>query len=506
MKNKEGDVIYVGKAKSLRDRLSSYFSGTRNLKTTVLVGQIEQIEFLLTKTEREALILESNFIKSYQPKYNMMLKDARHYSYLAITDEKFPRLMIARKNSSGKFRIKAKKYFGPFVDEGKRAVSARFLRNLFKVRICNKLPKKECLAYHLGNCEAPCVGKVSSEEYNSKIETLAKILGGKDSIENLKNSMADKMREYAKNEQFESAKNLRDQINSLDIFANKQRIERNPNMQNEDYIWIEKTKKEVFFQIIKSRNGVISKSEKQKITVNEQEHAEILFLYNYYEAENDVIVYSNLEQKENEYLNGIFESEKFKVVPKNKQKILEIARESLNQNDLEISVTKLREELELEREPIIIETFDISTLFGENNVASMVQFVNGRANKKEYRKFMIKSIDKQNDFSAMKEVVYRRYSRLISQKETLPDLIVIDGGVGQLHAAMDGLKEANCTVAICSLAKEFEEVFMPGKMSSIKMDKKNPALKLLQMGRDEAHRFALTFQRLRRKKKMIEKD
>ncbi len=349
MKNKEGDVIYVGKAKSLRDRLSSYFSGTRNLKTTVLVGQIEQIEFLLTKTEREALILESNFIKSYQPKYNMMLKDARHYSYLAITDEKFPRLMIARKNSSGKFRIKAKKYFGPFVDEGKRAVSARFLRNLFKVRICNKLPKKECLAYHLGNCEAPCVGKVSSEEYNSKIETLAKILGGKDSIENLKNSMADKMREYAKNEQFESAKNLRDQINSLDIFANKQRIERNPNMQNEDYIWIEKTKKEVFFQIIKSRNGVISKSEKQKITVNEQEHAEILFLYNYYEAENEVIVYSNLEQKENEYLNGIFESEKFKVVPKNKQKILEIARESLNQNDLEISVTKLREELELER-------------------------------------------------------------------------------------------------------------------------------------------------------------
>ena len=506
MKNSEDQVIYVGKAKSLRDRLGQYFSGNRSLKTSILSTHVAKIEVLLTKNEREALILESNFIKSYQPKYNMMLKDARHYSYLAITDEEYPKLLVARKNSSGKFRIKAKEYFGPFVEEGKRAISVRFLRNMFKVRICNKMPKKECLAYHLGNCQAPCIGKVSKEEYNQNIENLSKVLRGKGEVEEVRKKLEDKMREYSLKEDYENAKNTREQINSLDIFFNKQKIERPQNHRDEDYIWIEKTQSEIFFQIIKSRNGVLSKSEKHAIKINDQERAESLFLYNYYEVDQETIIYSNLDSNEREFLNKIFESDKFREIPKSKEKIIEIARNSLNQNEIEISVSKLREELKLEKDPIVIETFDISTLFGENNVASMVQFVNGRSNKKEYRKFMIKSIEKQDDFASMKEVVYRRYSRLVAENKPFPDLIVIDGGIGQLHAAIEGLKEANVNIAICSLAKQFEEVFMPGKMNSIKMDKKNPALKLLQMGRDEAHRFALTFQRLRRKKKMIEKD
>jgi excinuclease ABC subunit C len=368
------------------------------------------------------------------------------------------------------------------------------------------MPKKECLAYHLGNCQAPCVGKVTKEEYRQNMENLSKVLGGNDEAEEVRKKLEEKMKDYSMKEDYENAKNTRDQINSLDIFFNKQKIERPQNHRDEDYIWIEKTQSEIFFQIIKSRNGVLSKSEKHAIKINDQERAESLFLYNYYEVDQETIIYSNLDVEEREFLNKIFESDKFREIPKSKEKIIEIARNSLNQNEIEISVRKLREELKLEKDPIVIETFDISTLFGENNVASMVQFVNGRSNKKEYRKFMIKSIEKQDDFASMKEVVYRRYSRLVSENKPFPDLIVIDGGIGQLHAAIEGLKEANVNIVICSLAKQFEEVFMPGRMNSIKMDKKNPALKLLQMGRDEAHRFALTFQRLRRKKKMIEKD
>ncbi len=505
MKDREGKVIYVGKAASLRSRLSQYFSRRVEGKTKFLVLQIESIDFVVVKNENEALVLESNMIKNYMPKYNIALKDAKHFSYLAVTNERFPRLLVARKNSAGQFRMKLKsaRFFGPFVEGSKRAISARYLRKLFRIRICNKLPKKECLQYHIGNCDAPCIGKIGEEEYAKDVDALVSILEGKNEVKIISRILIERMERASEKQDYEQAASLRDQIDSLKIFFDRQRVEK-VRKTDEDFVFFKRIGGTLYVQILRSRNGVIGKTEKHAMAIKEQEEPEVIFTIQYYETEIPDRIYSNLQNTEIQKLNQALATDAFHIPGKEKSKVLEIASRSLELGEIDPSVLKLKEELGLENNPIIIETFDISTLFGEESVGSMVRFVNGKPDKNNYRRFKIKTVEGQNDFEMMKEVVFRRYSRLLKEGEPLPDLVLIDGGAPQLHAAMDGMEEAGCQCPVASLAKKEEEIYLPGKMETLRLSKSNPALQLLQRCRDEAHRFAISFHRLRRGKKMEE--
>lgn len=502
MKDAQGQVIYVGKALSLRARLSQYFGKLEGGKTKLLVSRIDSIEFVVTKTEKEALILESNLIKSYMPRFNMTLKDARHFSYLALTKEKFPRLLVARKNSEGRFRVKDAEYFGPFVEGAKRAISARYLRKLFRMRICTKMPKKECLQYHIGNCGAPCIGNVSAEEYSKNVDSLRMVLEGKGEAKRVIASLESRMKEASESQDYERAAGLRDQVSALKIFFDRQRVE-SERRNDEDFLFFQRIGDILHVQALRSRHGVISKAERHTVAIKEQEEPEISFCIQFYTDLPDR-VYSNLPRESMAVINDALGTDAFRVPGEGKRKILEIASRSLAYGEIETSVLRLKEALGLESNPIVIETFDISTLFGEESVASMVQFVNGKPNKAGYRRFKIKTVTGQDDFAMMKEVVYRRYSRLLDEGGSFPDLVLIDGGAGQLHAALDALELAGVRLPVAALAKKEEELYTPGRMHPLRLPRSDEGLKLCQRCRDEAHRFAVTFQRLRRGKKMGE--
>ncbi len=495
MKNKDDEIIYVGKAGSLRKRLSQYFTGKKEAKTGILVSKINSIDFVVTSSESEARLLESSLIKANQPKYNMVLKDAKHFSYLAVTDEKYPRLVVARKNSSGKFRIKASKFYGPYVEGSKRAVSARFLRKLFRIRICKKMPKKECLQYHIGNCEAPCVGKISHEDYMENIQSLDSVLRGKEA-KRLMKKLEVRMKRASDELDYELAKSLHEQMKSLEIFLSRQKVEK-ANGMDEDYLWFERVGDSLHVQVLQSRGGLIRSSTKSSAQINEQEEPEVSFCLQFYPAVPDK-VYSNLTDEQNEKLNNALRSKAFRTPGREKRKTLEIAAKSLVHGKIDSSVLRLREALSLERNPVVIETFDISTLFGENSVGSMVRFVNGKPDKSGYRKFKIRNVEGQDDFSMMEEVVFRRYSRLVKEKKPLPDLVLIDGGLGQLNSALKAVSDAGLMLPVASLAKKEEEVYLPTKTKPLKLPKSDLGLKLLQRCRDEAHRFAVSYHRKRR--------
>jgi excinuclease ABC subunit C len=505
MRDSSSKVLYVGKAKSLRSRLSSYFSSPKDTKTTALVSRVSSVDFVLAKNEEEALVLEQNLIKNYLPRYNILLKDAKHYSYLAVTKEKFPRLLTARKNSSGEFRIKGKRFFGPYTEASKREVSARFLRKLFRIRVCKKLPKKECLQHHLGNCDAPCAGKVSEKEYSANVDSLISFLEGKRGTSLPIFSLLKKRMEAAsKKMDFELAASLRDQIEALKIIFAKQGVERMGRL-DEDYLWFERVGDTLYVQKLRSVQGVISGSEKLSAKINSQQEPEIAFCMQHYEALPDR-VYSNLPASSMRRLNAAFSllpptsQDAFRKPPKSKSRILSLARDSLVHGEIAPSVLKLKEVLGLPSNPVVIETFDISTLFGESSVGSMVRFSNAKPDKSNYRKFIIRESSGQDDFAMMGEVVRRRYSSLIKKGGPLPDLILIDGGLGQLHSAMGALSSIGVPTPAISLAKRDEEIYTSSSTKPISLPKNNSALKLLQMCRDEAHRFAISFHRYRRGK------
>lgn len=518
MRDSSSEVLYVGKAKSLRSRLSSYFSSPKDAKTTALISKVSSIDFVLAKDGREALVLEQNLIKNYLPRYNIRLKDAKHYSYLAVTDEKFPRLLTARKNSSGKFRMKAKRLFGPYTEASKREVSARFLRKLFKIRVCKKLPKKECLQYHLGNCDAPCIGKISEGDYRANVDSLISFLDGRRGTSSpILSSLKKRMEAASKSTDFELATSLRDQIEALKTLFAKQDVERMGRL-DEDYLWFERVGNILYVQKLSSMHGIISRSEKLSAKINSQEEPEVAFCMQHYEALPDR-VYSNLPSASMRKLNAAFSSlsgeenpaplpgtsplasnskEAFRKPPKAKSRILLLARDSLVHGEIAPPVLELRDALGLPSNPVTIETFDISTLFGESSVGSMVRFSNAKPDKSNYRKFIIRESSGQDDFAMMGEIVRRRYSSLLKEGEPLPDLILIDGGLGQLHSAMGVLSSLGVSTPIISLAKREEEIYTSTSTKPIRLPKSSSALKLLQMCRDEAHRFAISFHRKRR--------
>ncbi|MBD3389612.1 excinuclease ABC subunit C [Candidatus Micrarchaeota archaeon] len=498
MRNKKGEVIYVGKATNIRSRLSSYFAKSNSQKTRALISKTASIDFVVAKDETEALILEANLIKSYLPHYNILLKDAKHFSYLAITDEEFPRLITARKNSAGKFRVSAKRFFGPFIEAQKRAVSAAYLRKLFRLRVCKSLPKKECLQYHIGNCSAPCIGKTSKEEYVQNVKSLIEVLEGKREAKKIIAELKERMSKASEKEDFELAMRIRNQIESLEIFFERQSAETRSETE-EDYLFFQKIKNTLFVQELQVRRGIISAGKKHLAKINSQEEPEVAFVLQHYAySEPPQKVYANLSLPQRRKLNLAFGRECFAKPGAKKAKILKIASDSLIPKDADAAVLELKDALKLPKAPMEIETFDISTLFGKNTVGAMSSFSNAEPKKSGYRKFLIRSKQTQDDYAAIYEIVSRRYSSLLKRDLKLPDLILIDGGPGQLRSAERALEYAGAEIPICSLAKKEEVVYLPGKKRPIKLPARSMALRLLQKCRDEAHRFAVSYHRKRR--------
>ncbi len=522
-KDKRGIPIYIGKAVSLRDRVLSYFTQYLPPKTERMINEARELEYIITKSEKEALILEANLIKRYRPFYNIRLKDDKSYPYIEITtNEKFPRITFKR----GK-KIKGNKYFGPYTNAQAARSTIKFIRKNFKLRGCKgniEKYKNACLDWHIGLCSAPCIGKITEKEYKKSVNEAILFLGNKkgELIEELKK----KMFEYSENLEFEKAKIIRDQISELEKILEKQNISLTKNI-DEDIIVLERDREKGCMFLFKIRGGGIQERDYILLEGIEEETEEEIFesfIVQYYIEKKDVpkkIVVDKETVRNRLQLLNLRENTNIKEgvkIAKGKEKELTVlahlnAKEVLK-NSVTTDTTKIikNEEAMLELKNILklphlpkrIEGFDISTLFGTNSVASMVSFKEGEPDKSSYRRFKIRYVNGIDDFSMMYEVVLRRYERLIKENKTLPDLILIDGGMGQLHASKKALSDLKIDIPIISLAKKNEEIYTIKDKVPIILPRHSPALRLLQRIRDEAHRFAITYHKKIRGKKFIQ--
>lgn len=494
-------VIYVGKAKNIKKRVSNYFTKThQDEKTRILVSKIKSIEYIVTDTENEALVLENTLIKKYRPKYNINLKDSRRYAHLVLTDEEYPRLLTARDK-----KIKGK-YFGPFTSGAAREELRKFLIKTFKIRTCKRLPKKECLRYHIGLCDAPCVNKQSKTDYNKSIANAEQILRGNntDVIKKLKVDL----KKHSDNTEYEKAQQIKNQIEAILWLSEKQKMDRSKKY-DEDIINYIVSKDKTYLLLFNIYKGVLEN--KQEYIFNSSPDFLEQFLYHYYEESvvpKEIVIPKKISESLTKFLESKRKEKLIITVPKigEKKQLLKLVKKNIELTFLkeEKNLELLQKELNLNYLPRVIECFDISHLGGTLTVASMVQFKNGLPEKNEYRRFRIKTVDGNDDFASMREVVHRRYARLLKEREQLPDLIIIDGGKGQLSQALGELRFFGLQIPIISIAKKFEEIYVPGAKKPIILNNKSDALKLLQRIRDEAHRFAITYNKLLRNKKLIE--
>jgi excinuclease ABC subunit C len=477
-----------------------------------MVSQASSLEFIITDSESEALLLESSLIKRHYPKYNIDLKDSEKFTYILITDEEFPRMLLVRRSRGGKFSAKGKIY-GPFVSRSAYVLVASTLRKIFKLRTCRLNQKRPCLQYHLGFCMGTCAGLVTPEEYGKQVEKLEAVLSGGKRLEALLGEMEGEMKSASQKKNFERALELRNAISSLSSLLEQQKIEAG-NERDEDFIAILLHEGKAYAQAFKQMGGVIRDRKKYEFPVPISGDALAEFLPIFYEAggiPRNVYVEQAPDSKSaiEEYLSGKRGGPVSILTPEkgDKKKLLELLRKNIL---LEISgkadpaLVELQHELELPSLPRVIECFDISSLYGTSVVGSMVQFVNGKPNKSNYRRFRIRTVEGQDDFASMKEIVFRRYYRIKMEKSQPPDLVLIDGGAGQLNSALSALSELQLPIPCVSLAKEFEEIYHPDRSEPLRLPRSSPALKVLQYARDEAHRFGIRYHRLLRKKSMKE--
>lgn len=533
-KNSIGKIIYIGKAKNLRNRVKSYFvSHLNSAKTEALVNKIADLDVIVTDNEVEALILESNLIKQHKPRYNINLKDDKSYPYITITNEDYPQVYATRKVVRD-----GSKYFGPYTDVKTMKYALRVLREVFRIRSCRynitqetieKKKYKVCLDYHIKKCDGPCEGLILKEDYNKMIDEVELVLRGK--IDPLISSLYQEMLKYSEELKFEKAAEIKRKIDSLQVYSNSQKVV-GSDLADRDIITCSVDIPDGVAAIFNIRNGKLVGKKKFHFAYNIELPSEDIYsnlirtIYDsLIEIPPEIIVPTLPLEKEDlqiwlskkcNYEVKIFKPSKDDIQSLvnlcNQNAIFELNEIKLQrmkkEGEISYILRSLQRDLNLPHPPIRIECFDISTLQGADTVASMVVFENGKPKKSDYRKFIIKSIkDKPDDFTSMAEVVERHYRRILEEGKSLPDLIMIDGGKGQLNAAIKSLKKLNLTnYNIIGLAKRLEEIFLPYKSESILISKTSSSLKLLQKIRDEAHRFAITFHREKRTKRVIKTD
>lgn len=532
MKDKRGRIIYIGKAVSLKNRVRSYFQSPKNLpvKVASMVPKIENIEYIVTDSEVEALILECNLIKFNRPKYNILLRDDKQYPYIKIaTSQPFPRLEVVRRVKKDGAR-----YFGPYADVGAMREAIDVINKVFPIRSCKKdlsqVPLKErpCLNYYIKRCLAPCQGSVEQEEYDEMIKNIIMFLEGKQ--ETLIKQLREKMEEEAAKLDFEKAAILRDQISALQKVLEEQKIV-STDMTDQDIIAMARGIDTVCIQVFFVREGKLVEREPFILSNTKgAERKEILtaFVKQFYNNTNfipkEIIIEEEIDDKITiqEWLYGKKGSKVYISIPKRgeKKKLAEMVAENAriyleqieNKDELEKlknmqALEELQKYLGLKDIPHRIEAFDISNTQGTESVASMVVFEEGQPKKEDYRKFKIKTVEGPNDFESMREVIFRRFKRAILGDEkfnNLPDLLLIDGGKGQLRYAREALRERGLeSIFTIGLAKEFEHIFVEGKEEPIVLPEDSEALYLVQRVRDEAHRFAITFHRSLRSKRNL---
>ena len=516
--DKEGKLLYVGKAKSLKKRVSSYFTKQHDIgKTRVLVKKIVSIKHIVVETETDALLLENNLIKKYQPRYNIMLKDDKTYPWICIKKERFPRVFSTRKMIKD-----GSEYFGPYTNVKTVYTLLELINGLFPLRNCNydladkniKSGKyKVCLEYHLDNCLGNCEGKQTEENYNKNIAAIRNILKGnfKDSLVAFKSQMED----FAKNLYFEDAQKIKDKITTLMNYQSKSMIV-NSKINNVDVFSIVTDEAYGYVNYLQLSYGSIIRSHTQEIKKKLEETDEQILQLSVIE----------LRQRFQSQCKEIYVPFKINVgenlkiyVPKlgDKKRILDLSLRNAKYYRMERFkqtkitdpdrhenriMSQMKKDLRLSEEPRHIECFDNSNIQGTNPVAACVVFKNGKPSKKDYRKFNIKTVEGPDDFASMEEVVYRRYKRLLDENQPLPQLIIIDGGKGQLSSSLKSLDklELRGKIAIIGIAKRLEELFYPEDPIPLYLDKKSETLKIIQQLRNEAHRFGITFHRNKRSK------
>ena len=507
-KDGTGRIIYVGKAKDLKKRVSSYFYNKKlEGKTMRLVEAVHAVDFVITNNETEALILESNLIKKFQSKYNVDLRGSYRYPFVKITEEAFPRIEVVRapkKNVEG-----SKNVFGPFVDASARKRMVELVEKSFKIRTCGKLPNRACLRYYMGHCLAPCIGNISEEDYGKNVEKAKKFFSGE--RKELTNELETEMKDLASKRLFELAILKRDALKAISSEPEKQMVDVFTS-KNRDFIACRKTSESFSIQLFNFRRGTLygKKSFVFRSGLVEKDILEDFFL-NYYSEHKPPheIVLQELPQNADEIENSLSELAGHAVhlvvpVRGENKRILELVEKNLDfsagpsKNPLE----EIKNALFLPTVPRLIECFDVSHLGGSDTTASMVSFLEGKPNKAQYRQFKIRKVRGIDDYAAMQEVVGRRYKRVLAEKLPIPDLILIDGGKGQLSAVLSVLKDLGLNVPVVGLAKREEELFVPARQTAIVLAKNNPGLQVLMNVRDEAHRFANRYRKKLREKSL----
>jgi excinuclease ABC subunit C len=506
MKDSDGKIIYIGKAKNLKNRVKSYFLKNQNYKTQKLVENIFDIEFVLTDNESEAFLLESNMIKKHRPKFNIELKDQQRYTYLRISNEKYPRLLVARRTRDGKF-LGGGKIFGPFMQGSSKLLTIGTLRKSFQIRICKQLPKKVCLEYHLGNCEGPCEFKDAQEKYSKHVSALEEVLKGKNQTQIFAKKLKEEMVLAAESQQFERAKDIRDTLIRLGSLQTKQKMEYVEN-SDEEYFGIGYKDQTVTVMNFRMINGVMRDSNKFFFDlVGDNDFSNFLFQYYTVHKIPKFIFVSEMPKNKLLLESLLSEQAEFSVeiiIPQRgkRKDIIDLILKNIaliHSKGGNVGLIELKEMLNLSVVPNIIECFDISNHGDEFAVGSMARFVDGKPHKSGYRKFKIKTVSGRDDFAMISEVIKRRYLRLQEEDSQLPDLILIDGGKGQLNAALKSLQSIGLSLDCISLAKENEEIFVPNQKDPIIIPKDKPSLKILQHARDETHRFGVAYNRTIRK-------
>ena len=519
----KNDIIYIGKAGNLKKRVASYFTRTKyeNYKLKILVGKIADIKHIIVTDESDALLLENNLIKKYKPRYNVQLKDDKSFPWICIKNEPFPRVFITR-NLIRDGSI----YYGPYTSVNMVRTLLELIRQLFTLRTCKYNLTKEniknqkfkvCLEYHMGNCKAPCVGKQNSDEYEESIKYVQQILKGNifQVIEHLKGLM----NKYAEEYKFEQAQIIKGKINILEKYRSKSMIV-NPKIDDIEVYSIAEDDDTAFVNYLRVVSGSIVQAQTFEIKKKLDESAEDLLSIAIVEIRQRIgstageiivpveidlslakIKYTIPKRGEKKQLLNLSErNAKFHMLEKRKQR-------KLIKPDIKVDriLGTVMKDLRLKEKPVHIECFDNSNIMGKSPAAACVVFKNARPSKKDYRHFTIKTVTGPNDFASMEEVIYRRYNRILNEKGSLPQLLIVDGGKGQLNAAKKSLEKLNLRgkTAIIGVAKRLEEIYFPGDKVPLYINKNSETLRLIQQIRNEAHRFGIKLHRVKRAKAMM---